>query len=197
MKVSGFNEGDRSEFLADFALSTVGLTIPVRRQPSAAGEATIKGTVTYFFNSNYGNKPDTGAKVWLLTEESARKGAELTGGTFVEPIPKNWVCLEMADSGKISAIKHDPAEFKPVDFDVVSKVVADGNGNFLFEKVQAGSYLIVMQSNHTSGGVTVSGPFTRDLARKIRFIPVTVRTGQTADASFDFGPSEGPLVPVN
>lgn len=32
MKVAGFHEGDRSEFLADFVLSTVGLTIPVRRQ---------------------------------------------------------------------------------------------------------------------------------------------------------------------
>lgn len=37
MKPTGFHEGDRSEYLAEFALSTVGVTIPVPRQSDHFG----------------------------------------------------------------------------------------------------------------------------------------------------------------
>jgi len=40
--------------------------------PSAAKAQeryTLKGVVSYYFNANYGDRPDTGAKAYILTEE--------------------------------------------------------------------------------------------------------------------------------
>lgn len=43
---------------------------PVPREPTrseaAPARGTIRGTLVYYFNDNYGDKPDTGAKIWLL-----------------------------------------------------------------------------------------------------------------------------------
>ncbi|HEY4000167.1 MAG TPA: hypothetical protein VGO93_14940, partial [Candidatus Xenobia bacterium] len=35
------------------------------RAPTRSGHASVKGTLTYYFNDNYGEKPDTGARIWL------------------------------------------------------------------------------------------------------------------------------------
>ncbi|HEX8348879.1 MAG TPA: hypothetical protein VF598_02885 [Hymenobacter sp.] len=40
---------------------------------------TVKGVVSYFFNANYGDKPDTGAKAYLLTDEDMKSSTPHTG----------------------------------------------------------------------------------------------------------------------
>ena len=36
---------------------------------TAPAKSTLKGVVSYYFNANYGDKPDTGAKAYILTGE--------------------------------------------------------------------------------------------------------------------------------
>jgi hypothetical protein len=80
----------------------------------AVGRA--KGTLTFYFNANYGTRPDTGSGVWLV------KGR-------VE-IPSRSFFLGLED-----VVVIDKARFQHV-----LHTIADGNGNFNLGEVPAGDY---------------------------------------------------------
>jgi hypothetical protein len=57
--------------------TTIDLTVPVGNCSHNAGSSDavngagmVKGTFTYYFNENYGNRPDVGAKVWIIKGEN-------------------------------------------------------------------------------------------------------------------------------
>jgi hypothetical protein len=121
----------------------------------------IKGTVTYLFNRNYGNRPDTGSKVWLIDDYLDIANDEAIIG---------------ADNG-FSVVKGG----KTVRYHVFKRSVVDGNGNFDLSDVPSGHYTLIVQSNH-SNATTM-----RDVGGTIRLRDVLVKTGETVDASTSFG----------
>ncbi|MBI2263324.1 hypothetical protein HYU72_01640 [Candidatus Berkelbacteria bacterium] len=126
---------------------------------------TIKGTLVYFFNRNYGDKPDSGSAIWLIKGE-------------VEEVPENYVFV-----GGISGIYYttvSPGE-KSFKIDVFKHTIADGNGNYEFRDVPEGTYTLVLESSHTNDSNQ------RDVYRKHMWLSKTVRAGETADGSWDFG----------
>lgn len=48
-----------------------GLLLAAKVSAQDIKKYALKGVVTYYFNANYGDRPDTGAKAYLLTEQQA------------------------------------------------------------------------------------------------------------------------------
>ena len=126
--------------------------------------ASISGTLTYYFNSNYGNRPDTGSNVYLL---SAEKEFELKDGD-----------LFVASDEKVLIMRNDAVRNRHV---IVFQTVADGNGRFEFKAVPPGKYTFVAISSHARGK---SAP---EILGKIRTRSLEIKPGASLDASYDFG----------
>jgi hypothetical protein len=119
--------------------------------------------LTYYFNSNYGSKPDTGASVWLV--EGGFSAAE------------NEHVIRTKDNRLIAVVGGDLHRSATI----VKHSVADGDGNFDFSDVPIGQYTLIVQSSHSNGMAR------RDLIGKVKLREVRVNAGETADASLDFG----------
>lgn len=140
---------------------TVVITSRTESPVQAANTAgRIKGTLTYFFNANYGDKPDVGSKIYLL---SAHVCPELGG--FV---------TALAD-----VIFVNGTELKPTKY-----TVADGNGSFELTDVEPGEYTLMQVSNHAKA------VNQRDIEGKVQCGLVQVSPGETKDESHDFGTSQ-------
>ncbi len=140
-------------------LTTVLLSVPSR--PVAA--PSIKGKLTYHFNLFQNSVPDPGAQVWLVREADIAALAAGSGGTTDEPIPQRSVGWD----AKLNA--------------QYAHQIADGHGDFVFENVAPGAYLLIFQS------VRANGLAARDRQGKMRFKKVVVHNGEIVDASFNFG----------
>jgi hypothetical protein len=128
--------------------------------------ARIKGTLTYFFNSNSGNKPDTGSDVWLVEGHVA--------------IPSNEFLIDFSGNIKVGI----------ATYVVVKHTVADGSGNFDLSQIPPGLYTLVMRSNHTKGAygaMPKDAVTSRDLNGRVMSQEVQLKPGETIDASKDFG----------
>lgn len=186
----------------------IALTLP--QSSSAQSRQTesgrIKGTLTYFFNANDGNKPDTGSQVWLV------KG-------HID-IPSDW--FFGGGENDVLTYKELVAGSPGYKYEVLKHTVADGNGNFELPDVPVGEYTLVIQSKHTrnsfspplppmsenekkeyvaalkadrseEGSLKYMGYFTgvsyskRDRNGRLNVRDVSVKASQTADASVDFG----------
>lgn len=116
------------------------LALERQAKENVAGE--IKGTVHYFFNHNFGEKPDTGSKVYIFLE-SDHPSFDPEKLTEYEKLKKE------GDSEKIKSI--DGALFKMLasaQFDKKTKRLAvDGNGSFS-AKLKSGAYWVIIQSAH-------------------------------------------------
>jgi len=146
-----------------YGSETLTLTFPVTASQDAKHDAgRIKGTLTYFFNSNYGSKPDTGIRVWLLNGH-----LDIANGQMF--FVGNDQLLVGSTSQKLQM------------YAVVKKSTADGNGNFELFDVPPGSYVLIVQSSHAKG----SG--MRDIDGKVRVQQIEIRAGETVDGSWDFG----------
>jgi len=138
-------------------------TTPV--QQSDTGK--VKGVLSYFFNSNFGSKPDTGSKVYIL-----EGSVEIPEAAFVMGVGSKLVV------GKEGQEAKDFASYK-----VIATATADGAGNFQMSEVPAGVYTLVFISKHATGKAQ------RDVAGKVRTRSEVLKAGETADASLDFGMS--------
>lgn len=155
-----------------------------RGQPFGAvsGTGKIKGTLTFYFNANYGNKPDVGAHIMLVSGR-------------VET-PDNATVYLFADSF-LNMLSVDDKKY-----DAVKSTIADGSGNFELADIPSGEYTLVMQSNHVKGKYTYETVDSKKPNKKpkikerlnqrdslgcINSVIVTVETGKTTDESFDFG----------
>jgi outer membrane biosynthesis protein TonB len=141
--------------------TTVLLTVPPRAVPAPS----IKGTLTYHFNLFENSKPDPGAEVWLVKEADVPSIAAASGGTTDEPISQRAVDWDA----------------KLTDQSKFPHRIADSRGEFAFESVAPGAYLLIFKS------VRANGLAERDREGKFRFKRVQVRAGGTVDASFNFG----------
>ena len=129
-------------------------------QPAAP---PIYGRLTYNAGLFRENPPDVGAQVWLLRREQIAALAQEAGGTAAEPIPTRA-------TGWLAKLDR-----------LYPKSVADRDGRFGFTGVAPGEYLLVFSSKRAN---SLSA---RDRQGKMRFKPVTVREGDSVDASYDFG----------
>jgi hypothetical protein len=145
----------------------------VTAQPLQTG--SIKGTLTYFFDFHTGNKPDSGAKVWLV------KGrAEI-------PASQNFVATSTA-----LGTSANPQQYSAIQYSA-----ADENGNFELLDIPAGQYTLILQSTHTKWTLNEKRDFfgrgnghnPRDSGGRVGFLSLIVKPGETADASKDFGPN--------
>jgi hypothetical protein len=155
------------------ALSPASQLPSVAAQPPETGR--VKGTLTYFFNFQIGNKPDTGSKVWLI-----RGRVEIPGD-------QNFVATSSAlGTGK-----------NPEQYTATQYSVADENGNFELLDVPPGEYTLIMQSAHTVGTLNEkrnffgkgSGRAPRDASGRVELRNLQIKAGETVDGSKDFGPN--------
>jgi hypothetical protein len=148
-----------------YAGSTIILTSPatVHSASDAAG-GKIAGVLTYYFNDNYGSKPDVGAEVYLLDGD-----IDLKPNQMHSPMNDHTYLIWNASG--------------PVQYHVAASTSADGSGKFELSNVPAGKYTLLVQSKHAVGAVS------RDIPGKMFIKPIAIKDGDVIDASHDFGPS--------
>ncbi|MFN3791957.1 carboxypeptidase-like regulatory domain-containing protein [Massilia sp.] len=130
--------------------------------------AKISGALVYYFNRNFGSKPDTGSTV-LLVEQSEEFQPE--DDDFVLPSSSSIVWKKKGAATS-------------VDVPVKYATAADGNGRYEFSAVSPGTYTLVMKSAHSKGmGM-------RNIMGKWYIVTLTVKNGDVVDRSHDFGMSD-------
>lgn len=136
-----------------------------------ARNGSIRGSASYYFNRNIGNRPDSGTKVYLINQRIAE-------------IPKSGLFSDlMLELGRdYLMIGNAPDKTEEVKF--LKKTIADGNGNFEIKSIPIGDYTLILQSSHAKG------QGTRDVLGKVRMKAVSVTAENELDASIDFGMSD-------
>jgi hypothetical protein len=124
---------------------------------------SVKGNLSFYFNDNYGNKPDAGAKVYLVEG--------LLDPSSLDEYSAN------GDSFSVGA------GIARRTYKLFATSQADGNGSFLFDRVPHGVYTVVEISSHAKGSSS------RDILGKIFTELVNVTDDRAIDASHDFGVS--------
>lgn len=152
--------------------------MPVPPSPSASnaaatrnsGSGSIRGTLTYYFNSNFGDKPDSGSKVYILA--GAQHECPNTLFFFGSSSEVRWVKPSNGAQDSSTILYRMP---------VTAYTIADGNGNFSIDKLSVGAYTVVLESAHTNG-------FTlRDISKSHVWKWIQVSDGCIVDVSHDFG----------
>jgi hypothetical protein len=147
----------------------------IAAQPPESG--LVKGTLTYFFNVQTGNKPDNGSKVWLVK------------GRVEIPADQKFV-------GTTTALG---TSGNPEQYNAIKYSVADENGSFELLNIPPGQYTLIMQSAHTKGTLKENGNFfgrgngrtARDSSGRVEFLNLQIKASETVDGSKDFGPDLG------
>lgn len=125
------------------------------------GAGSIAGVVTYYFNDNFGQKPDTGAKVALVSPPDGFS------------IPDTQTPVVMGSDLRLMG-------GGPV-LPLVAQTAVDGAGRFELKSIAPGKYVVVIVSSHAKGKAK------RDVMGKVYWKVVEVVPGQAVDVSTDFG----------
>ena len=133
--------------------------------PPAPPTPSIKGKLIWYHNVWDSTAPDAGARVWLLTADDVATLAGAAGGTATEPVPAKAAGWD----AKFSSTYKFPV------------AVANERGEFFFDRVPPGAYVLVIKS------VRCYWATPRDRDGKLRFKPVEVRPGAPVDFTLDLG----------
>ena len=136
---------------------------------------SIRGTLTYLFDFHTGTKPDAGSRIWLVKGHVEIPADQSFAGTST--------ALGTATNSE---------QYAAIDY-----AVADENGNFEMQDVPTGKYTLVLQSAHTKGTLKEKNHFfsrgnslnPRDSSGRVESLDLQIQTGETVDASKDFGPN--------
>ncbi|MDE2421623.1 MAG: hypothetical protein KGO49_10660 [Gammaproteobacteria bacterium] len=128
--------------------------------------AKISGVITYFFNDNYGNKPDTGATVTLIKYD------------------KNFMPNDNDSLINLSSVMERLTASGTAYFPIIKSSTVDGIGRYEITGIKPGSYYIIIKSQHTKSNAMLG------LSGKIFISHIELESGQTEDISNDFGMSE-------
>jgi len=165
-------------------------------------EGRITGVVTFYFNKNYGDKPDVGAEVFIAdsvgipdfnfaTVDSFHYGNFYRGIAAEYKQMKGSVPSDVAEQVKKWNVE-DKALFDSLDRRAATnlfkikyakdgfKTVVDGSGNYSV-KVKPGVYYVFIKSNNRDG-LTVT-----EITGKVHCAKVVVKDGEDANASTNFG----------
>ena len=123
----------------------------------------ISGVITYFFNDNFGDKPDVGSKIFIVPADEVDTNYEKNVIEEKQNLVNDQKKLnEHWDKLKTTYNISDVDQFirldeKTKDFiDVYKKsknikeFAANGNGNF-FSTLPAGDYYVLVESSHRTG----------------------------------------------
>ncbi len=129
-----------------------------------ANTTSIVGNLSYYFNQNYGNKPDVGSQIVLLEAVD-------------EPIflPTESVFV-VGQELLVAKSKEEAKRYK-----ILYSTAADGSGRFEFKGLDPKRYLLIATSSH-SRGMTQAEILGKKLVRTVDLKP-----GETIDVSHDFG----------
>ena len=150
---------------------------------------SVTGNVTYYYNKFQGNKPDTGTMVFLISK---------TGSAKNMPVMDSYV------------IWSTESLMKQYESYGIYTTKVDGSGNYTFNNIPTGDYLIFMYSSKTTSGTafdnkeayvnriasSVSNYVNETNAQYLGQIVgykkyhtgnVTVSNNQTITESYDFG----------
>lgn len=168
-------------------------------------EGKISGVVTYYFNENYGDKPDVGTEVLIIdvahvpnlhsatidsflyvkTYKSLYNLYDKGGGKIPEDVIRIIKAYGVETKEGFDNLDNRAGEelFK-MRFDkafYTIKLITDGNGGFS-SNVPVGNYYVYIRSNHRDGK-----NMTEVLGRVV-FKKVEVRAGETATVNAKFNP---------
>lgn len=168
-------------------------------------EGKISGVVTYFFNDNYGDKPDIGAKVIIANAENLPDfnynivEGFLHGKLYrslynsyvargdkkgLESIMDQVRLYQVETQEKFNSLDNRAADelskikFKNAVYNI--NLVVDGNGTVSTSVPQRKYFVYVISNNRTGDNVC-------EMMGKIYFTTITVKAGETANfaAKFD------------
>lgn len=151
-----------------------------KQQPAPVAKATapgkIYGVITYFFNSNYGDKPDVGAKIYIV---DSSKAPELSLGPIdsvnIGCMMKYYYDFEMRKNrfAKSKTIE-DAERYNALDTTLFNQMKDRASHNFYSMQVpkwskiltvdatgaysanlQPGTYYVVVQSNNRKGECSI------------------------------------------
>jgi len=132
----------------------------------------ISGVVTYYFNDNYGNKTDTGSKVYLIKYDSQ-----------FSPEINDYLREFVSDIRVSKNLREGGVSDGNQSFPIVATSAVDGNGHYELTGVGSGEYILIIISAHTKGnGMLNSGG-------KIYTKSIEVINGSDINISNDFGMS--------
>ena len=167
-------------------------------------EGKIAGVITYYFNDNYGDKPDVGAKVLIINSlkvpdfHFATVDSFLNANTYkllydsyigMGQTPDNSLKENLkaygveSQEGFDALDKRAENELDKIKFENIiycKKVVADGIGTFSVN-VAPGKYYVYITSNNRSGQNTT------EILGKVNCQEIEVKSGETSNihAKFD------------
>lgn len=156
-------------------------------------QGIVTGVVTYFFNRNYGDKPDVGSEVFILPEKYKDKWIEVL--MFVSEVLSrtnaeldkmlgNEHSRQLMSESEFDNLESGVNEFiKQIRYDKLSdikKVVADGGGAFSIT-VAPGNYYFIARSAHRS-----SHSNKVEFLAQIYVASEEVKAGQTTFVKFRF-----------
>ena len=125
---------------------------------------TVKGILTYnTFNSNDANRPDVGAKIYLVEG-------------FIAEIPEQ---ASISNTNNILNVGSSTSGWK--EYRLINQTTADESGSYGIENVPPGKYSLVVQSSHAKA-LNI-----RDSSGKVQTKNIFVESGKTADGVFNFG----------
>ncbi len=159
----------------------------------------VRGVVTYFFNDNFGNKPDIGAKVMIrrTNEEDstrhaisryyrAKSGLYLREGNKKLGKKDKWVEDQLKELGvdnqedfdKISEIAANHLLVTKYDKETIQLTV-DASGNFK-KDLNPGKYEIIVISKNRSDATLA------EAMGKIDSKVIEIKAGESNDVAFEF-----------
>lgn len=146
--------------------TTISLGIPVqdREDPSKIATGSISGVITYFFNDNFGSKPDTGSKITVVNGRVT--------------IAKTSFLILAGPEIFTPATGDKPAESMAIK--VIASATADGTGRYELKDIAQGEYTVIIESQHRTGRSL------RDIKHQTICIPIRVNAGQSVSTSWDF-----------
>lgn len=141
------------------------ISITTRQKDKLAPTSEIKGVITYYFNSNYGTKPDIGANIYLIE-----------GGQSFSP-SADTAFMPLGDQ----IVLADRNSEKRTQYKIISRTVADGSGIFSIKGIKPGKYTAIIKSTHAKGSTFL------EIIGKIYITNIELSGSDAIDISHDFG----------
>lgn len=164
-------------------------------------QGSIFGVVTYFFNKNYGDKPDVGAEVYIadsikITDFNLATVDSFHYASFYKNIYLDYKSMGKVPDNIMEQVKkynlEDKLAFDSLDksaatniFKIkyakdVMKTVVDGSGNYSV-KLKPGTYYVYIKSNNREG-ISMT-----EISGKVKCQKVIVKDGEDTNMSCNFG----------
>jgi hypothetical protein len=162
--------------------------------------STISGVVTYYFNQNYGDKPDVGAEIYIVDslkcpEFNKAIVDSFSIGSFYKSVQINrsyFITSKQEVAAKLKEYKIESKEafeafdkrasdniYKLENSKNTYKLVADGNGNYS-KKLNAGTYYVLIRSKHRNG------IFLTNIMGKIYLQTVKIAENEDVAVNYNF-----------